>query len=160
MISLHFRMQMHESEDYEKVKKAREDGNAGVDMKLTVRRPPPRAARPRARRAACRTPPAPHVVVLPHLIFSVSPWRFSSPPRLRCFAPTPPPPPPGLASHRLARLLVCIASLPRLWPPLILAPLYLAFSTSPLVYCVVSAFRRLLAPSPPHLRIASPLCPL
>jgi len=38
IISLHFRMQMHESEAFDKVKKAREDGSAGVDVRSTVRR--------------------------------------------------------------------------------------------------------------------------
>mmetsp|Transcript_116276 Transcript_116276/g.335867 ORF Transcript_116276/g.335867 Transcript_116276/m.335867 type:complete len:504 (-) Transcript_116276:345-1856(-) len=38
IVSLYFRMQMHESGDYEKIKQAREKGSSGVNMKLTVRR--------------------------------------------------------------------------------------------------------------------------
>jgi len=38
MISLYFRMQMHESEDYTKIAAAREAGDKGVDILLTVRR--------------------------------------------------------------------------------------------------------------------------
>jgi len=38
VISLYFRMQMHESESFEKVKDAREHGDHGVDIALTVRR--------------------------------------------------------------------------------------------------------------------------
>mmetsp|Transcript_116277 Transcript_116277/g.335875 ORF Transcript_116277/g.335875 Transcript_116277/m.335875 type:complete len:496 (-) Transcript_116277:278-1765(-) len=38
VISLYFRMQMHESESFEKVKSAREHGDNGVDLRLTVRR--------------------------------------------------------------------------------------------------------------------------
>jgi len=38
LVSLYFRMQMHESESFEKVAAAREQGDHGVDMSLTVRR--------------------------------------------------------------------------------------------------------------------------
>jgi len=37
-ISLYFRMQMHESESFEKVSQARENGDGGIDLSKTVRR--------------------------------------------------------------------------------------------------------------------------